>query len=386
MSLFDILALPENDCLNFSDMESLEEADQREIAVSATRILQVFFLEKVTPNNPFKKPSNPAIQKDVRLWAEENMINPGLVSENRLKKFDRIMDTSANVAQYFYPLAAHETQLLVAITTVVLYFINDELPEDPRHRDDVCNFTYQHWTNEHPTGPCAKLLRDIVAKNVKFFGSQDPALGALMGTTISTYIDSCVMTFRFENLAPFHFKRNDHHHHNSNESCAIERFPLYYRTVNGVPMPYLLPIFKISKEVDIPMHYWECIIPDLVDVINLTNDLLSFPKEVLAADTWIYMTLVTKSHRQAQRLSRFKGSKDGLWTFRDSLFETLQRVLNSYTAVDQAFTSCIKDDTIPLDDRTQVRLANNHWQAFKHGYIAMYFNLERYRLKDLTGC
>lgn len=378
-NLFAIIALKENESLNFIDIDNLSAEEREKVAEAVTRILNFFFTEKLGFQHGPKRRLDPAIHKELRKWAEENLTSQGLISEHREKRFERILDTSANVAQYFYSLASFETQLLVATTTSVLFYINDELPEDPDHRDDVVNFTYQMWKNESPRSKWGLLLRDILAENVKFFGSQDQALGALMGTTISTYIDSCVMSNRFEDAAPFHIQQKGHCH-DVNEVCAVERFPLYFRTVNGVPIPYAIPIFKVSRDSEVPLPYWESAIPDLGDFINLGNDVLSFPKEVLAGDTWIYMTLATKARRQAQRRSQFQGTKDGLWVFRDSLLEALEHVLYSAIAVDRAFTSCANGSSISLEEKRQMESASIHWQAFKRGYVTFHFDLARYGL------
>lgn len=85
-------------------------------------------------------------------------------------------------------------------------------------------------------------------------------------------------------------------------------------------------------------HWITSVVP-LTTFINLINDLLSFPKEILAGEAHNYMSLQTQAKRQSGHLSAFpqKGNSDTRWNFRDTLCETMDLLCDAIRSLDKAF-------------------------------------------------
>ncbi|MCJ1270339.1 hypothetical protein MMC22_010235 [Lobaria immixta] len=183
--------------------------------------------------------------------------------------------------------------------------------------------------------------------------------------------------------------------------------PYYLRSLAGVPNCCIPPIFKPSHEVEVPFDLWISAIPDIQEFFLLGNDLLSFPKEVLALENFNYLSLITRARRQVGRTSLFN-SKDGLWTMRDTLHEAFDQLLSCTAALDKVFISFAeslsefeaaqsqaeingltkgKDKTSKMDREKleNARLAAKYWGEYRQGYIAFHVNTPRYRLSSLRA-
>ena len=101
---------------------------------------------------------------------------------------------------------------------------------------------------------------------------------------------------------------------------SVEKLPWYFRYMSGGAEAYIPTVFKPLHDVEVPLDFWITAIPDLSQFHCIANDLFYFPKEVLALENINYFSLITRGRRQTGRISLFD-SKDGLWTFGNTLYE-----------------------------------------------------------------
>lgn len=188
----------------------------------------------------------------------------------------------------------------------------------------------------------------------------------------------------------------------------MEELPYYIRNFSALTSPIVVPIFKPLHDVEVPLNLWIFAIPGMSQWICLVNDLLSFPKEVLLLDSFNYFSLLTRARRQAGRNSLFN-PKDGLWTFKESLYEAFGQLISGTVALDKLFTTFAeslseafataetqaevngltketnKTSNVDRDKLDNARTAAKLWGEFRQGYIAWHINHPRYRLSSIRA-
>jgi hypothetical protein len=309
-----------------------------------------------------------------------------------------MMEISLEVSEHFYPLShwKHEARLVLATTTTILFCCDDDTVLNPDERKSLELFSYKYWLGLPQESKLCVALAEVLKTFVEYFGSQDPLIGSLVAHSISSYIDSCVLETRWERGLPVHFD-NHASSHSVPQGCVTEEFPAYFRSTSGLPVIYAAAIFKLSRYEEVASRFWISILPSLTIFINYGNDVLSLPKEILAGETWSFMSMKTKAKREAGRPTNFKSKHGKLWTFRDTFCETLEQVRAMTLKLDQAFTSCILSERHDcLADRNgqcaqceksqqDIKKAAQLWEVFKHGYIAFHINCDRYGLENLPS-
>lgn len=183
----------------------------------------------------------------------------------------------------------------------------------------------------------------------------------------------------------------------------VDKLPYYLRIVAGLAPAYLMPIFKPTIDIEVPMRVWISAIPYLESYIVLVNDILSFRKEFRDRENFNYLSLTTRVKRQTGYLSQF-GSKESPWTFRDTLYEACSVTLSSAAALDNLFNKFANSLSQDFDDAQAQLKANGYvgeeneanfkkikghlddaslaaklWTEFRHGYPAWHIQHPRYR-------
>ncbi|KAJ6036887.1 hypothetical protein N7540_001166 [Penicillium herquei] len=391
----DILSSSEFDCLNFYDASKLTQQEKINVTQCLRNILSLL-LDDIGHEHQYT-PAEKTVRQGLQAWCEEHMVH--LFPEKR-HELQGIIDISASCAEYYYALCQHETKLVMAILTTVLMVSDDDKILRSNVRDGLCYYSSNRWQDlPEPNDWCTVLTR-VQSMCAEYFGSDDPLIGSLFTHNFSGFINACAQELRMEHELPLHLG-NHGPSHPSSEGCTVESFPSHFRGTSGAPIVYLIPIFKVSRNEEVPLRVWITAIPDLIIFINHVNDLLSLPKELLAGETWNYLSMVTQAKRQAGRPTGYKCKKNELWTFRDTLCETLQQVQSSTLALDQAFTKCIREDVhhcptsmndtggSTQDGKRQVhqdlRLAAQLWTGFKHRFISWHINCNRYSLERMPS-
>ncbi|KAJ5972580.1 uncharacterized protein N7479_002498 [Penicillium vulpinum] len=283
--------------------------------------------------------------------------------------------------------------------TTILMASDDDIILDSEERESLCHFSFNHWQNLPQTNKWCKILAEGMRMCAEYFGSQDPLVGSFSGRSFSSFIDACAQEYRLEHELPVHIG-NHGLSHPSSEGCSVELFPAYFRGSSGASLAYTVPIFKVSRDEEVPLCVWITAIPDIMKFINFVNDLLSCPKEILTGEAWNYMTLQTQVKRQAGRLTKYSSKHNKLWTFRDTVCEMLEELQRTTLALDHAFTKCIRtgiDDcpigTNDMSSSTQdwknkidqnIESAAHLWMSFKYGYISLHLNSSRYGLEPIA--
>lgn len=330
-----ILSDIEFDCFNFHDGKSLNQQDKTNVAQCLRNIL-CLLLEDMGYQHHYR-PVDMMLRHDLHDWSDKKLV-PLFPDKGRM--LQAIMDCSAQCAEYFYHLCQHETKLVMAIVATVFVASDDNAILNPDERKSLSYFSFNHWQSLPEENRWCTVLTKALKMCAEYFGSQYPTVGSLAANSYSAFVDACAQETRLENGLPVHIG-NHEQSHSCSEECSVESFPAYFRSSNAAPLLYLIPIFKVSRHEEVPLRFWITVIPGICKYINYMNDLLSCPKEVLAEETWNYLFMRTQAKRQAGRLTRFRSKQNKLWSFRDTLCETIEEVQRTTLALEQAFTECI---------------------------------------------
>ncbi|PYI02742.1 hypothetical protein BO78DRAFT_453324 [Aspergillus sclerotiicarbonarius CBS 121057] len=388
VNFFSLLSSPEFECLNFHDINSLSHEEKQTISQHLHKPLSLF-LQSIGYKH-HSQPPDPSLRHDLQAFVHTH---PTPLFPTQEALLQRLTHWAAECAEYTYAACGPDTKLTMAIITIIFLVTDDSTILPPEDRTTLSYFSFNHYQNLPPSSRWSTVLSHGPNLCTAYFGSRDPLLGAMAGNSYTAFVDGCARELRMENHTTAHIL-NHGEAHPGTEVCAVEAYPSYLRFVTGTTVLFLLPIFKTSRDQEMPSAVWIPLVPAISRCINHLNDLLSSPKEVLAGESWNYLSLRTKVMRQAGRLSLFG---TGLWTFRDRFYEVLEEGVRTVGAVDRAFAQCIsvgKDGSMDEVDGgdgggksqgcDEVRLAGELWTAFKHGHIAWHLNCQRYGLESLS--
>ena len=395
----DLLAFISQDdfgCLDFDDVALLDETQRQAVVESMDRLLGHLF--KAIHYQHIVRPKNVAFRKDFWAWGYSRLTEA--TPDNT--HLDFLLDTTAASMEYLYPSACHQSWMCMG-TTVGAIILADDLVEKPGGLEQFHYFSQRYLRGlPQPEGLCAALA-DGIKDCDEFYGCKNPRGGsyAVMGWLAG--IDAFCEEARFPQELPGQFASN--FSKDVRTDWSVEKLPYYMRSLTGLPNSIIVPIFKPSRDVEVPLDLWISGIPDLSQWICLVNDLFSFPKEVLALENFNYLSLLTRARRQAGRASLFD-SRDGLWTFRDTLFEGFDQLISRTAALDKLFVrfaeslseelqaaptqaetngSTKKTKKVDGEKLESARLAAKLWGEFRQGYIAWHINHPRYRLHSIRA-
>ena len=383
-------------CFDFEDVALLDSV-QRQAVVGSMEQLLGYFLRAIDYQHIIR-PKDVAFRRDLRAWGYSRLTKA--TTDNA--HLDSYLDMAASIMEYFYPSACHESRMCTGTTTSAI-LLADDLVEHRGGLEQFHHFSQRYLRGlSQPEGLCA-AFSDGIRDCDKFYGSKNPRLGSFEVLSWLAGIDANCEEARFAQDLPSQFVRNGSRDRRT--EWSVEKMPYYLRNLAGSPNSYIVPIFKPSFDVEVPLDLWFSAISDLAQFICVVNDFLSFPKEVLALENFNYFSHITRARRQVGRTSLFS-SNDGLWTFRDTLYEALDQLLSCIAALDKLFITFAdslseeseaqteskglmeeRDKTSSTDRETleSARLAARYWGDFRQGFIAFHINHPRYRLNSLRA-
>ncbi|OQE21810.1 hypothetical protein PENSTE_c011G04901 [Penicillium steckii] len=289
-------------------------------------------------------------------------------------------------------------------TALVITADSDFLP--PHVKKSLPHSQMRIWQGLEPLDEWSSRFFGHIREAAELFGSNDPALGTLSASGWMRHIDGWCLENKISDItttiqSPCSSSAGSERSSQTDlslfKACPVEDFPYYLRSITGTQIPYFVAIFKPTRGIEAPYPIWMSYVPALTTMINLGNDLLSFPKEVLAGETANYISLVTQMKRDAGYKSKF--ANDSLWTMRDSIQELFMRLVDSIRALDDGFADLLLRDCYCRStehkllsqerrsrwSKSQVQLTATLWALFKQGYFAWHINSKRYGLDSLKS-
>ena len=386
-------------CLDFDDVALIDKAQRQAVAESMDEVYCRFL--RAIDYQHINLPEDAAFRKDLWAWGYSRLAKV----EPDKARLDFILETSATCMEYFYRSACLQSKMAMGTTTAAA-LLTDSLVGKPGGLEQFNHFSQRYLRGlQQPDGLC-----DALAKGIKdcdeFYGSKNPRGGSMSVMGWLAGIDAFCEESNFAHKLPGQFESNVSRERRT--EWSVEKVPYYLRSLTGLPCPYMVPIFKPSHGLEVPLDSWISGVPDLSQFIWLVNDFFSFPKEVFVLENFNYFSHVTRARRQDGRTSLFN-SNDGLWTFRDTLYDAFDQLKNCILSLDKLFISFAKslsekpkaaqtqaertgltkeNEKALKSDREKLenaRLVAKYWGEFKQGTIAWYINSPRYRLDTIRA-
>lgn len=398
--LFALFSEESFKCLDFDDVVTINE--EKRLAVGATLDKILGALLSIIGYQHLTRPKDIAFRKELWAWGQAKL-SKILCSDSKL---EILLDTTASCMEYLYPSSDFEFRMSQG-TSTCMAILADDLIVDPRKLDEISHFSQRYLRGlPQPEGLC-EAMAEAYQRFDNFFGSTNPRLGTYGVMAWLAGMDSFYDESKYAKELPSQFIKGSVGKERT--EYRVDKLPYYFRIVAGLAPCYLMPIFKPTIDIEVPIKVWVSAIPYLESYIVLMNDILSFRKEFRDRENFNYLSLTTRAKRQTGYPSQF-GSKESPWTFRDTLYESCSNILNSAAALDNLFTKFANSLSQEFDDaQAQVEangfvgeenaanfkklkgklddatLASILWTEFRHGYPAWHINHPRYQLDSLRA-
>lgn len=398
--LFALFSEESCNCLNFDDVVTVGEEDRQAVEATLDRINST--LLSILGYQHTTRPKDIAFRKEFWAWGQAK-VSKIMGNDSKL---ENLLELTASCMEYLYPSSDFEFRMSQG-TSSCLAILADDLITDPSRLEEVSHFSQRYLRGlPQPDGLC-DAMAGAFQRIDNFFGSKNPRLGTYGLMAWLSGMDGFCDESGYAKELPSQFIKGSIGEERTEYS--VDKLPYYFRNIAGLGPAYLMPIFKPTIDIEVPMRVWVSAIPYLENYIILTNDILSFRKEFRDREDFNYLSLRTRAKRQTGYLSQF-GSKKSPWTFRDTLYETCIAILRSAAALDNLFTKFA--DTLSQDfDHAQAQveangfvgeenaanfkkikdclddasLAAKLWTEFRHGYPAWHIIQPRYQLDVLRA-
>lgn len=399
----DLLALISKDdcsCLDFDDVTLLDKAQRQAVVENMDQIL-CYCLGAIGYQH-IVRPKDMAFRRDLWDWGYSRMSK----AIPNYKILDCALEVGAGVMEYFYPNAGHQARMCMASANTAGILV-DDLVANPDGLEQFQAFSQRYLRGlPQPEGLCAALAEGIKDCD-EFYGSRYPRAGTTAVMSLLSAIDGTCEEARLARQLPSQFACNRSRGHRATE-WSVEKLAWQIRNMCGATNFCLVSLFKPTHDGEVPSEFWISGVPDLTQFFLLANDLFSFSKETLELENFNYLSLLTRARRQAGRTSLFDAN-NGLWTFRDTIYEACEQLISCTVALDKLFITFAESLSenfkatqaqTEVDGRTEeaektlktdrenlesARLAAKYWGDFRQGLIAWHINEARYRLDSLRA-
>lgn len=399
--LFALFSEESFKCLDFDDVATVDEEKGQAVVASIVKTIET--LLAVIGYQHVTRPKDLAFRKEFWAWGQAKLSK--IICNDA--KLHILLDTTASCMEYLYPSSDFEFRMSQGTSTCVAILVDDLIVEDPGALHDISHFSQRYLRGLPQSEGLCDTMAAAYQRIDEFFGSKNPRLGTFGVMGWLSGMDWFCEEAKFAKELPSQFIEGSTGETRT-EYC-VDKLPYYFRIAAGLAPCYLMPIFKPTIDIEVPIRVWVSAIPYLEAYIILINDILSFRKEFQCRENFNYFSLTTLAKRQAGCLSQF-GSKKSPWTFRDTLYEACSEILSSSTALDNLFTKFtnflsqefdvaqaqaeangfageenavrLKKNKEQLDD---ARLAAKLWTEFRHGYPAWHIHHPRYQLDSVLA-
>jgi hypothetical protein len=243
------------------------------------------------------------------------------------------MAVSVHMFNCFAHLPDRATRMWIALFAVLVTCIDDMMDkgEDLVH---VYSFYERFASNQSQGDPVLRafdaLLRDVVC----YYSSP---VSNLIIASVFDFISSILIDNETKDMQILPETRS---------------YPDYMRTLSGIPTAFSLFIFPSMLPL---REYIQCM-PDLANVINYTNDILSFYKEEIEGDTMNYLSRVAASRALTKQ---------------DVLHEVIEKTVQSHHNI----LNCLRPHAEACDA----------YARFFTGYFRFHVALKRYKMEEIMA-
>ncbi|KAJ5101691.1 hypothetical protein NUU61_003913 [Penicillium alfredii] len=341
-------------------------------------ILDLFF--QITHCTYLRLEKDKHLRKELWGWAEKELTR---ATSYDMETLDPILEAAATFTESCYPLASNEMKFSMSKGTASIVSLDSFLIH-PRVQENLAESQKRLVAGLEPLDDFSAAYSTFTKEAAQLYGSINPLVGMLASNGWNQHLEGWCLEGQMQDT--YRYTQSGGGSSQSLRICQLEDFPYYLRSITGVPIPYIIGIFKPTRELEVPYTLWMSCFPALKVFACLTNDLFSYPKELLAGERFNYMNIQTKTKQDAGCKSQFVENMP--WTFRDTLYETVTRAANCVHAINEVFLSGLsgtKSDGPVRGPDYEFQLGASLWSLFKQGYMSWHIRCPRYKLDGLLS-
>ncbi|KAK4169788.1 hypothetical protein QBC43DRAFT_340386 [Cladorrhinum sp. PSN259] len=376
------------------ETHSLSTEDAKKTARRLIEVLIVHCLDKLGFDSSYNPPIDRELHSDLASWAAESVIPLCGDDESKTRDVTAAIRNAAVVSDYLYPHADAESRMHMARVTLAGIALDDFAGHDEAGQFGSYVYDLLMGKDMAQDGGWLGMFTRVTRDYMAHFGEADPRAGALGGAVLFHYISSLETERRFGGSldtvpphlrpsAPSGIRENDTTR--SSHGCCPKGFPRWHRAQSGGSAAYVAALFH-----RVPFDYWITGLAPLLRFTDLVNDLMSFSKELLGSTAGgemdiNYVTLQTLVRRQAGTPSRFGSSRRELWTYRDSLCEMMDEIVQAVCEADKAFVEYPRHCDEHQRHLWNMDQAARAWTSYKNGFVKMHIDAPRWGTEALRA-
>ncbi|PYH98689.1 hypothetical protein BO71DRAFT_458234 [Aspergillus ellipticus CBS 707.79] len=379
IDLFAFFSEERFSCLDYLSDSELDSFNRAHISERVCDILDLFFQVTKCTYLPFEKDA--LLRQELWKWAETELTR---ATSHDMESLRPVLEAAASFTESCYPLASRDMRLSMSQGTAFIVSLDSYLIHS-NVKENLAQSQRRLSAGLKPLDEFSSAYSSFTKEVAHLYGSIDPLIGTLSAGGWGQHLEGWCLEEQMQQ-AYKHTQSGEGDFSQSLKICHVEDFPFYLRSITGVPIPYITGIFKPTTGLEVPYTLWMSCLPALKVFACLSNDLFSYPKELLDCEKFNYINIETKTKQDAGFKSQFV--ENSPWTVRDTLYETVTRAFQCVLAIDEAF--------LPRRPGTEAngsgnsinyefQLAATLWSLFKQGYISWHIRCPRYRLDTLKS-
>ncbi|KAG2124812.1 isoprenoid synthase domain-containing protein, partial [Suillus clintonianus] len=230
-------------------------------------------------------------------------------------------------------LPDHATKMWMCLFTSVLTYI-DDMMDRADDLGDVYRFN-ERFVNCQPQGhPALNALDGLLREAPCYYSS--PVSNLIVASSLN-FMSSILLDNETKDMLI---------------SPQAPSYPWYCRLLSGLADAYGLCIFPST----LPLREYVQCMPDVTIVINHTNDILSYYKEVIKGNTTNYLSLMAASRALTKE---------------DALRELIEKTVQAHHNVLELLRPCAE--------------AYDAYVSFFDGYVKFHATVKRYKLEEIMS-
>jgi hypothetical protein len=342
------------------------------------------------------------------------------------KRFLLSVDVGVTYTERVYENGDFDTKLAMVKYVTLAIFLDDLIDKDITVAQKAESFLSNALTGI--PSDCG-YLEQYRKASINLAGlMSDPLAGNMLLHSCTTFIEGCVLEFRNSKASRAFFKICDaatEDHRDDIENLMAGRgfdiprpfgadrstyrgsllphcWPTWLREKSAVAETFAITSFRAPGGLDLPIHLWIGVVPEMRTIIMYINDMLSFAKELLSEDTASYLIVVTEERR---RIGMPGTSPDGGWCLRDTIKEVYTQIISTGSRINRLLSPShearydskgsvrsIPELVAILRNEIDTNISKNElmkalclvlWETHQKGYVAWHFQSQRYRSTEL---
>lgn len=417
-----VLWLKELPSLDVTSLEGLSTEEKHSILVDVGQICRQLMLDLGVTWKA--QPVDDELRRLTITWIKDELeMDVGPVNN----RFIMSTDVGVTYTERVYEGLDLDTKLAMVKYVTLAIYLDDLIDKDEDVAAQAESFLIKTVSGERLDSPYLEQYRNVSVNLA--IRMADPMAGNMLLHSCTTFIEGCVLEYRnnqtdgiFSSIGDASVEQEtdmtaravaanhglsvplpaDGDLVGDKAYLAPHLWPTWLREKSGVTETFAITSFRAPGGVTVPTRMWVAALPEMRAIIMHINDVLSFPKELLADDLLSYIAIVTKERRQ---MGMPGSAPDGGWCLRDSFEEAYGTILSAGSRINRLLRPSsgtrysagghvnsmaelvvmLKSDSLDATQREETvqALCMVLWETHQKGYVAWHFQTPRYRTHEM---